>query len=224
MNLDGLKINISQHDTRKRFLHRLGGSTIFSARQPNTRQEAGHHCIYEGEGRAREQYKGYLATAVILAVLRLQTSRRAVDTGQGFISFAVRGTLLALQLCVDALVLLRAQHLPRTRTCRAAHTQPLASCGAPLRSERAPFGAHGGRADATSSLSRYSSGCPWLIFQRSVSRSQKRDTRTSFSHCVQVPQVEVLYLCFYSKLIQGAIEGGRFHPKVCKCYINHITA
>ena len=32
-----------------------------------------------------------------------------------------------------------------------ARTQPLASCGAPLRSEWAPFGAHGGRADATSS-------------------------------------------------------------------------
>ena len=81
-------------------------------------------------------------------------------------------SLLALQLCVDARVLLRAQHLPRTRTCRAAHTQHLASCGAPLRSERAAFGAHGGRADATSSLSRYSSGCPWLIFQN-VSRSEK---------------------------------------------------
>ena len=26
--------------------------------------------------------------------------------------------------------------------------------------------AHRGRADATSSLSRYSSGCPWLIFQK----------------------------------------------------------
>ena len=49
-----------------------------------------------------------------------------------------------------------AQHLPRTRKCWAAHAQPLASCGAPLRSERAPFGTHGGRADATSLLSRYS--------------------------------------------------------------------
>ena len=49
----------------------------------------------------------------------------------------------------------RARHLRVTKRCRAAHTQPLASCRAPPRSERAPFGAHGGRTATTSSLCRY---------------------------------------------------------------------
>ena len=50
------------------------------------------------------------------------------------------------------------------------------SCGARTTLERAPFGAHGGRADATSSLSRYI-GLPICRFFRSVSRSPKRDKK-----------------------------------------------
>ena len=100
---------------------------------------------------------------------------------------AVRGTLLALlcssALCVGAhdlsrVLVLRAQHLRRTRRCRAAHAQPLASCGAPLRSEWAPSGAHGSRTDATSSLSRHSSGCPCADFHKQTKKAEARQKVT----------------------------------------------
>ena len=73
------------------------------------------------------------------------------------------------------------------RTCYgwAAHTQPLASCGAPLRSERAPLGAHGDRADATSSLSRVihrAVRLPMADFSEAFPEARSA-TRSSFPHC-----------------------------------------
>ena len=55
---------------------------------------------------------------------------------------AVRGTMLALQLCARAHALLRScsQRLRGTQKRQAAHAQPPASCGAPPRSDQGPFG------------------------------------------------------------------------------------
>ena len=68
-----------------------------------------------------------------------------------------------------------ARATPATNEDVSGGAQLLASCGAPLahaqplRSERAPFGARGRRADATSSLSRHSSFCPWKLDKKFVS-------------------------------------------------------